>query len=228
MHDDESREHRAVDGVDQEQAAGLQHAGDLVEHAVEVSDVFQDVDADDVVDAPISERDRLAAPDTIVNPQPFFCGMGLRGLDCRRDGVDADHGRPPLRQRLRHEAAAAPQVENGHAVPGADDPVEMGEAGRHEVVQEPQEPLRPIPPVGCVGAIDGEVISHRVCPDQSRPPPCHSWPGPTHHDRCIVPAKGRRLRDGPGQPGVGRFSGEVQRPYWFLQVHAAVHLLIAE
>ena len=41
MHDHESREHRAVDGVEQEQASRLQHAGDLVEHTVDIGDVLQ-------------------------------------------------------------------------------------------------------------------------------------------------------------------------------------------
>lgn len=97
--------------------------------------MLQDVHTDNAVDATVGKRDAFAAAGLVIDLKRVRHSMILRGADRCLRGIDADdHGALPS-QRLRHEAAAASEIEHGLAAPGANDGVEMLEPRRDEVMQ---------------------------------------------------------------------------------------------
>ena len=94
------------DGEGQAAAAG-EHAGDLVQGAVEVADAAEDVEGDDKVESSVVEGQRLGVPDQVAP-------TGIRGTgELDQLGRDVDPGDRVSRgsERAGEPALAAAEVE---------------------------------------------------------------------------------------------------------------------
>jgi hypothetical protein len=106
----------AVDGVEQVQAAGLEHPGRLADHAVHVRYVLKHITAARHAEGSVRHRQLLADPDSVVDVQAPPGPVGARRADRRWRRVDPGHPAAQGRELLGQEPAAAADVQ--HPQPG--------------------------------------------------------------------------------------------------------------
>src|SRR5262249_25396178 len=139
-------------------AVRLQSAPNLIEYPIQVCNVLKHVHANYTVDRMVSYRNALAVADLVFDFEALAFGVSLGHADRSLRGINANDRCAPSRQRFRHEAAAASEVEHGLPAPAPDDRVEIRKPRRNQVVQQSQKPLRSIPPIRRVGAINRNII----------------------------------------------------------------------
>src|SRR5262245_5608141 len=160
---EEARAPRAVDRVDEEEAARTQQARRLGHDAPPGGDVLEEVGGEDQVGAPRGERRplRVGAHVEEAAVRAARDAVGLRGRERGAAELDADDARAAARERLGEEAAAAAEVDHRRRAQPLSRPAADQLAA--EVVDrvERAKPRRiAIPPVARVRLEDRGVARH--------------------------------------------------------------------
>jgi len=180
LDDHQLAEERPVDGVEKEDAAGPEDAGDLGDDAAHVIHVLQDIAAVHHLEGAVGKRQGLARARPVVDRESLLPRMSLGGRDRLLRGIDSRDVAPQPGKLLGQEAAAAAHVQSPPAARIDPElvhqhPPHVAEAGGVQPPQDVEAPFLLPPGIRhrvVEAVVDGHLsalLQHELEVDASQP-----------------------------------------------------------